>query len=171
MTTVNLYKAPHNLSQIDYRQPTIFLAGSIDMGRAEDWQEKVVAALTRGHHKVNVLNPRRDYWDPDWHQTIDNPQFREQVQWELAAMERADLIFVNLTAKSKAPISLMELGLHAAGAKMIVTCHGKFYRRGNVEIVCNRYRIPLRLDLSTGIASLTSWLRKNNGLHLTGRMF
>jgi len=61
----------------------IFLAGSIEMGAAEKWQDKIVQALT--DKDVLILNPRRDDWDSSWKQTKDNKQFREQVEWELAA--------------------------------------------------------------------------------------
>ncbi len=43
---------------------TIFLAGAIDMGQAEDWQTKVSEAITQ--FDVLVLNPRRDDWDSSW---------------------------------------------------------------------------------------------------------
>jgi len=42
--------------QIDNGEPAIFLAGSIEMGAAIDWQAKVVDALR--DLDVTVLNPR-----------------------------------------------------------------------------------------------------------------
>ena len=57
---------------------SIFLAGSIEMGIAESWQEKVVQELK--NEPVIILNPRRDDWDSSWEQKIDNLQFREQVE-------------------------------------------------------------------------------------------
>lgn len=69
---------------------SVFLAGSIEMGAAEDWQLHVERAL---HDlPVVILNPRRDEWNPSWVQSILNPQFREQVEWELEAQERARII-------------------------------------------------------------------------------
>ena len=41
--------------------PVLFLAGSIAMGAAENWQDEVVAALA--DRAGTVLNPRRDEWD------------------------------------------------------------------------------------------------------------
>ena len=48
-------KAPEKISVSDV--PKIFLAGSIEMGLAHDWQEEVVAQLH--DYEVVVINPRR----------------------------------------------------------------------------------------------------------------
>ncbi len=45
----------------------VFLAGSIEMGKAEQWQERIVAALS-GAGDLVILNPRRDDWDDSWEQ-------------------------------------------------------------------------------------------------------
>jgi len=120
-------------------KPSVFLAGSIEMGVAEDWQAKVSAALSV--MDVLVLNPRREKWDAGWAQTIDNPPFREQVEWELAALDAADVILMYFDPATKSPITLLELGIHAAAnpEKLIVCCPQGFWRKGNVDIVCNRY--------------------------------
>jgi hypothetical protein len=119
----------------------LFLAGSIDQGQAEDWQTAISAAL--GDLDVVVLNPRRDTWDASWLQSIENPEFRDQVTWELDGLERADRIALWLAPDSHAPITLLELGLHARGGKLVVGCPPGFWRRGNVEVICARFQIPL----------------------------
>ncbi len=43
----------------------------------------------------------------------------------------------------QSPISLMELGLHAQSGKLIVCCPDGFWRKGNVQIVCAKWGIPL----------------------------
>src|SRR5262245_48903306 len=88
---------------------SVFLAGSIEMGQAVDWQTEVTRALD--DLDVVVLNPRRDEWDASWVQSIDNPDFRGQVEWELLAQERADVIAMYFAPATKAPITLLELGL------------------------------------------------------------
>lgn len=120
---------------------SVFLAGSIDMGRAEPWQAEVERALAG--EDVVVLNPRRDEWDAGWVQSIQNPTFREQVEWELAGQERATLIAMHFAPASQASITLLELGLFARSGKLVVSCPQGFWRRGNVEVVCDRYRVPL----------------------------
>ncbi len=59
------------------------------MGAADDWQARLIARMARD---VVFLNPRRENWDSAWRQSIDEPRFREQVEWELDGLERADVI-------------------------------------------------------------------------------
>jgi hypothetical protein len=125
---------------------TIFLAGSIAQGAAAQWQSQVVAALAA--LDVVILNPRRDAWDASWRQHIDNPQFREQVEWELDAQERADVIAMYFAPETQAPVTLLELGLFARSGKMIVCCPDGFWRKGNVDLVCRRLAIPTVTTLS-----------------------
>lgn len=138
----NVYKAPEKWPNI-YNKAIIFLAGSIDMGKARDWQTEVTEKILENDNDVIILNPRRDDWDDSWEQTIKNKQFRKQVEWELKGLDDADLVILVLTKDSKAPISLLELGLQAKEGKVVVCCEDGFYRKGNIEIVCNKYNIPL----------------------------
>ena len=121
--------------------PTVFIAGSIEMGVAERWQEKVVAGLK--DQKVLILNPRRDDWKSEWRQDIDHPEFREQVEWELNAIDDAKIIVFYFSPETKSPITLLELGMQATShpERMIVCCPEGFWRKGNVDIVCKRFRI------------------------------
>jgi hypothetical protein len=119
---------------------SVFLAGSIEMGKAEDWQTKLWKYL-KDMDELVVLNPRRDDWDDSWEQKIENKQFNEQVTWELSSQEQADVIAMYFDPTTKAPISLLELGLFGEEGKMIVCCPEGFYRKGNVDIVCKRYNI------------------------------
>lgn len=120
---------------------SVFLAGSIEMGAAPNWQEVVEDALSL--HDITILNPRRDDWDSSWTQSIDDPQFYEQVEWELRGQEEADVIAFYFAPSTKAPITLLELGLAARSGKAAVCCPEGYWRKGNVEMVCDRYRIPL----------------------------
>ena len=110
------------------------------MGKAIDWQTKVTEGLS--DLDVTILNPRRDDWDSSWEQKIENPQFNEQVTWELDALDKADVIALYFDPATKSPISLLELGLHAKDTKLIVCCPEGFWRKGNVDIVCHRHGIP-----------------------------
>jgi hypothetical protein len=133
-------KAPDSLDHVEAAR-SLFLAGSIEMGAAKDWQTAVTDTFQ--NDDLIILNPRRDEWDSSWVQSIDDPQFREQVEWELAAMEMATMIAVYFEPNSKSPITLLELGLFARSGKVVVCCPREFWRRGNVEIVCSRYHVPL----------------------------
>jgi hypothetical protein len=128
----------------------VFLAGSIEMGLAEPWQARVEQALA--DLDVVVLNPRRDEWDAGWEQSITNAAFRGQVEWELDAQDRADVIAMYYAPSTKAPITLLELGLAARSGKLVVCCPDGFWRKGNVEVVCARYGIPLVADLDAMVS-------------------
>jgi hypothetical protein len=120
----------------------VFLGGSIEMGLAEPWQERLVNEFN--DTDIRFLNPRRDDWDSSWVQEASNPQFAEQVNWELDALEYSDLIVFYFDPTTKSPITLMELGLSVAGyGNVIVCCPDGFWRKGNVEIVCQRYGIKM----------------------------
>ncbi len=136
---------------------SVFLAGSIEMGRAEDWQAVLERALS--DLPVVMLNPRRDAWDASWEQSISNPEFRGQVEWELEGLERASLIAVYFAPDTKAPITLLELGLFAQSGRMVVCCPPGFWRRGNVEVVCARYGVPLVAELSELVRVVRERLR------------
>ena len=125
---------------------SVFLAGSIEMGAAEDWQRDVERALD--DLPVVILNPRRDEWDASWVQAISNSQFREQVEWELEAQERASLIGMYFAPATRAPVTLLELGLFARSGKLVVCCAEGFWRKGNVDVVCARYGVPLVAELA-----------------------
>jgi hypothetical protein len=152
-------KAPEKYDHIKDK-PAIFLAGSIEMGKAEDWQERVSAALR--HVDVLVLNPRRPQWDAGWEQSIDNPPFREQVEWELDALDRADIILMYFSPETRSPITLLELGIYAAKTpeKLFVCCPDGFWRKGNVDIVCNRYKVAQANTLDELIEATARTLRQ-----------
>lgn len=125
-----------------YPCPWVFLAGSIEMGTAENWQSRLITQLK--DIEGTIWNPRRDAWDPSWEQQASNPQFREQVEWELNYLEAADRIWMYFDPTTKSPVTLLELGLLAWGVvSLTVCCPDGFWRKGNVEIVCEKYQIPL----------------------------
>ena len=132
----------------DFKQPpeppVVFLAGSIDQGEAPRWDLEVIESLE--DVLCVILNPRRKDWDKSWKQDIENDKFREQVEWELKGLEQCSLIALCLTKDSKAPISLLEMGLHISEGRMIVFCPEGFYRKGNVDIVCERYGVSVLQD-------------------------
>lgn len=137
----------------------VFLAGSIEMGKAIDWQTAVsdhMKSLSSLGGFISIFNPRRDFWDLSWEQSENNPEFRNQVNWELNKLEESDIIFLNFVEDTMSPISLLELGHFASSGKLIVCAPKEFYRRGNVEIVCSRMGIPLFENFDTALASLTS---------------
>lgn len=129
-----------NVPMIRKDQPILFLAGSIEMGKAEPWQDRLVRDLAS--YDVILMNPRRDDWDSSWEQKMSNPQFFEQVMWEQDWIENADLPVFYFDPATMSPITLMELG-HVAGhgdQGFIVCCPEGFWRKGNVDIEVARSR-------------------------------
>lgn len=139
---MKVIQPPHSISKNHRRKYLIFLAGSIEMGKAENWQEQVIQFFA-DKSDYTLLNPRRDDWDSSWEQKFENPQFYQQVQWELNGLDKADTIILYLHPATKAPISLLELGLFASSGKLLICCPEGYWRKGNVEIVAERYGIPL----------------------------
>jgi len=134
-----LIKSPDNIDKIGNRF-SVFLAGSIEMGKAENWQEKIVKAL-QDLDPICILNPRRDAWDKSWKEEKENEQFHQQVSWELNGLEKADLVIFYFSPETKSPVSMLELGLFAATGKLLVYCPKGFWRKGNIDIVCEKYKI------------------------------
>jgi len=134
-------KSPNRYDNDNIFIGDVFLAGSIEMGTAEPWQERLVNEFK--DTDIRFLNPRRDDWDSSWVQEASNPQFAQQVNWELDALDYSDLIVFNFDPDTKSPITIMELGLYANSGKVIVCCPDGFWRKGNVEIVCQRHNVTL----------------------------
>lgn len=128
-------------------QLKVFLAGSIHLGKAIDWQAEVIYQLAKRDWRGIVLNPRRPAWDETWESSIHNPNFVEQVNWELQGLEIADKIVYYFAPETYAPVSMFEFGLHARSGKVIVCCPEGFWRKGNIDVVCARYGILQVVDL------------------------
>jgi len=120
--------------------PSVFMAGSIDLGRSVDWQSELAESLA--DMPGTLLNPRRTQWDATWATEAQCEPFRGQVEWELSGMEAAGRIAFYFAPQSQAPVTLMELGLAARTGKAIVCCPAGYWRKGNVDVVCTRYGIP-----------------------------
>jgi hypothetical protein len=142
---INVYYPPMNIAKRNTNLPSIFLAGTIDMGNSVDWQETTIDLINSFRPaRYNIFNPRRKDWDSSWEQSYENPYFYQQVSWELNAIDEADYVLVYFASDSQSPITLLELGiLTARPEKVSVVCEDGFWRNGNVEIVCDLYSIQM----------------------------
>ena len=147
-------KPPASLDAFQTAAFKVFLAGSIEMGGAQDWQSTVSQSLQ--NENMTVLNPRRDEWDSTWKQTISNPKFRDQVEWELSALEIASMVAIYFEPSTKSPVTLLELGLFARSDKVVVCCSDGFWRKGNVEVVCAKFNVPMVDSLNDLIDAIRS---------------
>lgn len=137
-------------------KPSIFLAGSIEMGKAPDWQNLLISKI--GRNFSIVFNPRRENFDPTWKQGLDEEHFNIQVTWELEMIEKADVIAFYFDPSTTAPVTLAELGL-VCGLKpkaAFVCCPEGFHRKGNVDIMCERYGLRTYPTFEALTTALTS---------------
>ena len=145
---------PDSIDQNYYKTDgaSIFLAGSIEMGTAEDWQQRVINEFEENN--LVFFNPRRDDWDSSWVQDQNTPEFNYQVNWEMNRLDMCDIIFMYFDPNTQSPISLLELGAYGGTEKMIVCCPQGFWRKGNVDIFCTRNYIPLFNDFNAALGAL-----------------
>lgn len=154
---------------------TAFLAGTIEMGTGEDWQKEVSLKLHHIFPDITVYNPRRKQWDNTIEQSIDNPVFAEQVNWEMDHLDQVDIVIFYFQPGTYSPITLLELGSRAQAQvswrqsgievpedniqKIFVCCPPGFWRKGNVEVVCARANIPLFTNIDDMCESIRQHLQ------------
>ncbi len=149
------YTPPQNINELKtIKNIKIFLGGSIEQGKAEQWQQKARKLIAK-YEKNNtiVFNPRRDDYQPDAQQNLDNPYFVGQVTWELDAQEMSDYKIYYFDPDTKSMITLLELGKYG-DEKTLVICNEGYCRKGNVDIFCERYNIPQFKTLEEAIRSI-----------------
>lgn len=156
---MGIYTPPANITERTRTKPSVFLAGTIDMGdeRFKTWQSDFALQLKEKYH---IFNPRRIDWDSTWKQDFENPQFFQQVMWELNALTQSDVIIINFLPGSKSPISLLELGKYGGNDqqrhKVYVLCPYGYEKKGNVDVFCHVHGIPLYVDADTLITDLNN---------------
>ncbi|KAF2710310.1 hypothetical protein K504DRAFT_259157 [Pleomassaria siparia CBS 279.74] len=125
----------------DYsKHASIFLAGSIEMGNAIQWQPHLTKLLSP--LDITVCNPRRGTWGTGKTKEERDEQFSIQVEWELCALERVDVICFFFDKNTLSPVTMLELGLWAHSGKVVVCCDKDFWKAGNIHHVCNKYNVP-----------------------------
>ena len=147
----HLYRSP-TCAPAHLDRPSVFLAGSIEMGRAELWQPRV--AQTFLDAGAAVFDPRREDWDAGWVQdpTPGSP-FETQVSWELSHLARADLVFFRITHDGPAIVSMIEMGLMiGAGRPVVIQADPGYMRYGNIAITARRWQVPLFEEEAPAIA-------------------
>lgn len=131
-----IYRAPE-VVPLNITIPKIFLAGSIDMGKAVEWQTAMEKVLSP--NDVAIFNPRRLDFDSKAEYSEDSPYMVEQVEWELNQLHQSDIVLFYFDPKGQAPITLYELGLvsdfvKAGFVQGIVLCPKGYWKRANVII-------------------------------------
>ena len=135
------------------KKPSLFLAGSIEMGRARRWQDEVVKELSG--LDLTIFNPRRKHWDWNLDPTVVTPALDEQVRWEQKYMEMADIVLFVLLNNTQSAISLLEYGkCYGENRSTIVVVEPGFYRRGNIVIMQNLIQEPTYDSLEEALPTL-----------------
>ena len=125
---------------------SIFLAGTTTDVGAADWRQAL--SLSLSGYPVTIYNPVRADWDSTWREDAGFGPFRDQVLWELDRQAAADLVVVYFHPASQAPVSLLEFGLSArVPGKVIAVCPEGYWKRGHVQVVCERYGVELLDDI------------------------
>jgi hypothetical protein len=136
--------APENFG--DRPPVSIFLAGSIENGTAEDWQTALSKLIDHyfPDESVMILNPRRKNWNPD----ADQKELETQIVWEQERIKQANVVCFYFDPKTKSPISLLELGQclgrdcpEGRLTSVVVYCPEDFFRFTNVDVTCAGYGI------------------------------
>jgi len=150
-------KAPE---RIGFEAPIkkVFLAGSIEMGKAEKWQDRLARELA--DKSMVLYNPRRDDWDSSWVQDpTSGTKFHEQVSWELEHINKSDLVVFYFDPATQSPITLLELGyVIGSGKRAIVCCPDGYFRKGNVVISSELRNIPVLNSFEELLAQLQDYI-------------
>lgn len=161
----NIFKPPTKIPLKNFeKRISIALFGSIEQGTAVQWQ--LAAQEMLKDFDIDIYNPRRDHWDASMEQSIKNPIFKEQVEWELRVLENVDVRLFYFDPATKSPVTLMELGLAPCWGTpdTVVVCPDGFWRKGNVDIVCAHYGIHQEDSLIEGIYDAISRLTFTYGV-------
>ena len=163
---MNVIYPPNPLPVRTPKSTRVFLAGSIEMGKAEDWQSAAIEKLDG--LDVDILNPRRKDWDSSWKQTPDFKPFRDQVLWEQSGLAVSDVIIFNFLGDTKSPITLLELGIvlgeQNESKSLFVCCPKSYFRHGNVVITCERYGVNVYETMDEVIPLARSVITNHNFL-------
>lgn len=170
MTVMKIIRPDSEDQTIVETSVTVFLAGTIDNGAVEPWAHKVAESFDPSTY-VTFFDPRRENWNAGLENRAHVPEFRAQVEWELARIDSCDIPFFNFVGGSLSPITLQELG-YVLGTRMgetiprelpIVVCPDDFWRKGNVEIMCERVGeglVEVFNTLDDGIAALRAAIKR-----------
>lgn len=122
---------------------SLFLGGSIELGAAENWQERVINLLSANinnfYTPVTIYNPRNDNWDSTIDPADPSQKFLfDQITWELEKQQLADINIYYFAADTMSPITLLELGAHKDD-NTIIYIDDNFQRKANVQLFCDYY--------------------------------
>jgi len=99
--------------------PCFFLAGSAIMGRRKPGSAR---SWRRWSPRLRAPEPAPDPVEQQNRAEAVPPGVPGQFEWELDGQEAADFILMYFALGTRAPITLLELGLFAKSGKLLVCC-------------------------------------------------
>ena len=121
MGTLAEHTPPHKkLYSLDYTRHRVYLAGSTN---GYDWQQHFINEMK--DLRVDVFNPRCEVEDGLY-------------GWELDHLSIANVIALYFDPQDRSPNGLITLGMFAKTDRLIVCCPEEFYKKGDVDIICER---------------------------------
>ena len=154
---------------------SIFLGGSIEMDKAENWQKLFIDRFRQSFTSTlsimnrdigylpdiaswKILNPRREKWDSNLEQSINNPQFFQQVTWELDFLKKCKHKVFYFAKDTLSPITLLEFGKFSTKYPDDVYLYidPAYLRKGNLEIYCHKYNIRPYESIDSIITTIKS---------------
>lgn len=139
---------------------SVFLGGSIEMGEAEKWQDRFIEKLAEKLKKsgtgrvFDVYNPRRDDWDSSWVQSIENPQFYQQVTWELTEIKRCDTRVFYFAPETISPVTMLKFGDSWNMERTYLCAHPDYLRYGNLQIFAYMRKLHIYKNLDEVIQKI-----------------
>ena len=115
----------------------------MDIDKPNSWRRQSIDFLQSNYH---IFDPTHKE-----HYTLNELQMKKHVEWEVDALNIADIIMLNFLPNALSPISLVELGLHVASGKLIVICPKEFYQSCYVTTLCKKYKTPIFLTLQQAL--------------------
>lgn len=129
------------------------------MGEAVQWQQRMALELSR--YPITVTNPHREQWDKN------KDSMGEQIDWELAALDQADVVCFFVDVATKSPVTMLKLGLKTDSDKIIVCCGEQYFRSTNVYLTCKRYGVPV-VKTFAELSIATTKMLQEKGMELDG---
>lgn len=121
MGTLVEHRPPEKkIYKLDYTRHRVYLAGST---QGDDWQSRFVKELSG--LEVDVFNPRSSLTDG-------------LFGWELDHLNIATVIALHFDPEDLSPSGLLTLGMYAKTDRLIVSCPNAFYKKADVDIICER---------------------------------
>ncbi|KAK7178573.1 hypothetical protein PSPO01_15372 [Paraphaeosphaeria sporulosa] len=148
-------------TKADFGRFLVFTAGSIEMGRAIQWQKMLVNHLC--NLPITVANPRRGYWNPAVNASDKDREFRKQVNWEAKGLESTTIICFFFDHATMSPVTMFELGVWTAKTKdrVVVCCNKEFWRSGNIMMHCEKFGLPYVETFAELVPLIGAMLREN----------